>query len=184
LCGWFSQSRGVSVRGPMVFNADNQGITSLAKHLVFHDRSKHYRIQSHEGRTDPSQWRAYQGHGFRPPYGVTTSCPARIPLEVHWLALLFVGLQRGCMCSSSSEFQSCLAYARGRRTLTIVLDEVDDYNFSTDIFGAQKLSTFTLLIRPLPSQFVHLFARFCHIRVFKDHTCRYDCSGMRRGPQI
>jgi hypothetical protein len=36
---------GVSLRGPMVVNADNQGSIALAKNPVFHDRSKHIDIQ-------------------------------------------------------------------------------------------------------------------------------------------
>jgi hypothetical protein len=40
-------SLGISLRGPMVVNVDNQGSTALAKDPVFHDRSKHIDTQYH-----------------------------------------------------------------------------------------------------------------------------------------
>ncbi len=46
----FLHSLGVSLRGPMVVNADNQGSIALAKNPVFHDRSKHIDIQYHYTR--------------------------------------------------------------------------------------------------------------------------------------
>ena len=46
----FLQNLGVSLHGPMVVNADNQGSIALAKNPVFHDRSKHIDIQYHYTR--------------------------------------------------------------------------------------------------------------------------------------
>jgi len=40
----------VTVQGPMVVNADNQGSIALVKNPVFHDRSKHIDIQYHYTR--------------------------------------------------------------------------------------------------------------------------------------
>jgi len=40
----------VSVQGPVVVNADNQGSIALLKNPVFHDRSKHIDIQYHYAR--------------------------------------------------------------------------------------------------------------------------------------
>ena len=45
--GDFLSSLGVTMQGPMVVNADNQGSIALAKNPVFHDRSKHIDIQYH-----------------------------------------------------------------------------------------------------------------------------------------
>ena len=51
-CGWpdFLASLGVSVQGPVVINADNQGSIALARNPVFHDRPKHIDIQYHFAR--------------------------------------------------------------------------------------------------------------------------------------
>ena len=46
----FLRDLGVSLRGPMVIKADNQGSIALAKNPVFHDRSKHIDIQYHYTR--------------------------------------------------------------------------------------------------------------------------------------
>src|SRR5258708_36996647 len=43
----FLNNLGVSLQGPMVVNADNQGGIALAKNPVFHDCSKHIDIQYH-----------------------------------------------------------------------------------------------------------------------------------------
>jgi len=43
----FLHSLGVSLQGPMVVSADNQGSIALAKNPVFHDRSKHIDVQYH-----------------------------------------------------------------------------------------------------------------------------------------
>jgi len=46
----FLKDLGVSVQGPVVVNADNQGSIALSKNPVFHDRSKHIDIQYHYAR--------------------------------------------------------------------------------------------------------------------------------------
>ena len=46
----FLKDLGVSVQGPVVVNADNQGSIALSKTPVFHDRSKHIDIQYHYAR--------------------------------------------------------------------------------------------------------------------------------------
>ena len=46
----FVHSLGVSLRGPIVVNADIQGSIALAKNPVFHDPSKHIDIQYHYTR--------------------------------------------------------------------------------------------------------------------------------------
>ena len=38
---------GISMREPLIVNADNQGSIALAKNPIFHDRSKHIDIQYH-----------------------------------------------------------------------------------------------------------------------------------------
>jgi len=43
----FLKNLGVSLRGPMIVNVDNQGFIALAKNPVFHDRSKGIDIQYH-----------------------------------------------------------------------------------------------------------------------------------------
>ena len=43
----FLKCLGISLQGPMVVNADNQGSIALAKNPVFHDHSKHINIQHH-----------------------------------------------------------------------------------------------------------------------------------------
>ena len=43
----FLGSSGVSLQGPVVINADNQGSIALTRNPVFHDRSKHINIQYH-----------------------------------------------------------------------------------------------------------------------------------------
>ena len=53
----FLHSLGVSLQGPMVVNADNQGSISLAKNPVFHDRSKHTGILHHCTRDLVRQWK-------------------------------------------------------------------------------------------------------------------------------
>ena len=43
----FLGSLGVSLQGPVVINADNQGSIALMRNLVFHDQSKQINIQYH-----------------------------------------------------------------------------------------------------------------------------------------
>ena len=43
----FLHNLGVSLQGPIVVNADNQGSVALVKNPVFHGRSKHIDIQYH-----------------------------------------------------------------------------------------------------------------------------------------
>lgn len=70
----------------MLVNAANQGSIAPTNNQLFQDRSKQIDIQFHftpdlvKQKMVPSQLCTYQGHGWRPPYGVSTLRPARIPL--------------------------------------------------------------------------------------------------------
>jgi len=58
----FLKNLGVSLRGPMVVNIDNQGSIALAKSPVFHDRSKDIDIQYHFTRDLVKEQMIYVEH--------------------------------------------------------------------------------------------------------------------------
>lgn len=47
----FLKGFGISLGGPMLVKADNEGAMALARNPVFHDRSKHIDIQFHFTRS-------------------------------------------------------------------------------------------------------------------------------------
>ena len=69
----FLKDLGVSVQGPVVVNADNQGSIALLKNPVFHDRSKHIDIQYHYARE---------------PIRRAGSCSTTSPQRICWLIFL------------------------------------------------------------------------------------------------
>ena len=120
----FLGSLGVSLQGPVVINADNQGSIALARNPVFHDRSKHIDIQYHFARDLIRAGRiSLNGRDVGGPFDqILTSCASPLLVEGYWtvvvdcfcyLALVFLwsalcyGSQQGGMLMFLS---SCAAY--------------------------------------------------------------------------
>jgi len=86
---------GVSLRGPMVVNVDNQGSIALAKNPVFHDRSKGYRhtvsfhARSRQGADDPPRVYTNHGHISGPPHEVPAPHSARATFRRRRFILVF-----------------------------------------------------------------------------------------------
>jgi hypothetical protein len=74
----FLQNLGVSLRGPIVINVDDQGSITLVNNPVFHDRSKYIHIQCHYTHELIKQERSQPNHiptNNMPADVLTKSCP-------------------------------------------------------------------------------------------------------------